>query len=260
MKNTALFLILAAGFLFNSTVTFAQSNAFDAANSYTISGSNIQEGVIISHNGGQFKVSSEAYDKNMFGVLVMEPALEYIQEANSEKYPVVKAGIAVVRVSGANGPINTGDRVTSSDIEGVGMKASKSGFTVGIAQASFSGTQASQQGSIPVAVDIQFTFADDSPASETIGTRLLDVIKLNTIATIESPTTVMRYSLASVSVLSALIMSFFTFTRTAQKGIEAIGRNPLAKSAISTSVLLNTGISIIIIAAGVAVAYFIVSW
>lgn len=240
--------------------SFAQTNAFSAANSYSITGGNIQEGMIISHNNGQFKPSIETYDKNIFGVVVFEPAVEFVRDPSADNYPVVRSGIVRVQVSGANGPIAVGDRITTSEAPGVGMKATKSGFSLGIAQSAFAGTTAEQTATILVGIDIQFTFAEDSPVSETISSRLLDIIKLNAIATLESPTTVMRYSLAVVTILGSLAVSFVTFSKTAQKGIEAIGRNPLAKDAISSSILLNVGISFIIISAGVLVAYFIVTW
>lgn len=231
-----------------------------AANSYAINGTDIQEGMIISHSDNVFRPSAEAYDKNIFGVVDLEPAVEFVRDPTLATFPIVRNGLTTVLVSGSNGAIVAGDRITSSEISGIGMKALKSGFSLGIAQSSFTGTTANDVGTVLIALDIQFTFADDSPASETISSRLLDILKLNTIATLESPTTVMRYSLGVLSILGALTFSFFSFTRTAQKGIEAMGRNPLAKTAITQSVLINAGISILILGAGVGVAYLIVVW
>ncbi|MCG3165236.1 MAG: hypothetical protein POELPBGB_00998 [Bacteroidia bacterium] len=50
-----------------------------------------------------------------------------------KKSPVVSDGIAHVRFNLQNGPIQKGDYITISNEPGVGMKATESGFTVGVA-------------------------------------------------------------------------------------------------------------------------------
>lgn len=50
-----------------------------------------------------------------------------------KKSPVVSDGAAFVRYNLQNGPIQKGDYITISNEPGVGMKATESGFTIGVA-------------------------------------------------------------------------------------------------------------------------------
>ncbi|MBI3274095.1 MAG: hypothetical protein HYZ69_03035, partial [Candidatus Colwellbacteria bacterium] len=54
-----------------------------------------------------------------------------------DEIPVAMVGRVPVKVSTESGPIKIGDRITSSSLAGVGMKATKDGYTVGIALESF---------------------------------------------------------------------------------------------------------------------------
>jgi F0F1-type ATP synthase membrane subunit c/vacuolar-type H+-ATPase subunit K len=49
-----------------------------------------------------------------------------------------------------------------------------------------------------------------------------------------------------------------TFGKVARSGVEAVGRNPLAKTSILTGVLFNISIGAVIILSGVGVAYLII--
>jgi hypothetical protein len=55
------------------------------------------------------------------------------------KVPVALAGRVPVKVSGQNGPIELGDRVTPSSTPGVGMRANEGDLVVGIALEPFDG-------------------------------------------------------------------------------------------------------------------------
>ena len=68
------------------------------------------------------------------------PILSGSYEAGSEA-PVALAGRVPVKVSTEGGEIKIGDRVALSSIAGVGMKATTSGATVGIALDSFDGSE-----------------------------------------------------------------------------------------------------------------------
>ncbi|MEK7082110.1 MAG: hypothetical protein AAB915_00305, partial [Patescibacteria group bacterium] len=52
---------------------------------------------------------------------------------SGSRAPLALAGRVPVKVSLVNGPINAGDRITVSSVAGVGVKATTSGMTVGIA-------------------------------------------------------------------------------------------------------------------------------
>lgn len=220
-------------------------------------------GSIIAHHNGVFTLPNEAYDKDMFGVAVFDPAIELrpldeIQE--EEDTPVVRNGMTNVRVNGENGPIKAGELITSSSTAGVAMKATKSGFILGVAQADFNADAAENEALIPVMLDIRFAFSSDSPESSQVISRLMSVVGLNTLSFIEEPVKTLRYTTAAFAIILSLALSFLSFGRVAFKGVEAIGRNPLAKNSILVGVVINTILAVALAAAGIATAYIIVTW
>lgn len=260
-------LFIAFGILFQQADLVAAQlpGGLGVAHPYLILGENIQNGTVVAHRDNQYLPSAEPYDKNMFGVVAINAALEFVSEEASisadlppNTYPVISSGVTEVRVSARNGRISKGDPITSSDIPGVAMRADKSGFVLGFAQASFNPESLDQTGLLLVALDPKFSFADeDSPESEQISDRLRDVVNISAIAALQEPDKVFRYVIAAIIMLGSFAISFLTFIRTAQKGIDALGRNPLARGSISISIFINVLISFAIILSGVAGAYFI---
>ncbi len=57
--------------------------------------------------------------------------------------------------------------------------------------------------------------------------------------------------------LIPMALSIFTIVRSAQKGVVALGRNPLAKTAILGGIIFNSLMSLVFVAAGIAGAYVI---
>jgi hypothetical protein len=78
-----------------------------------------QDGII-----GITSIASQAGDFNSIG---------YNLNAGDNPKPLALSGRVLLKVSTKNGPIRVGDRITSSDIAGVGMKAVAAGMTVGTA-------------------------------------------------------------------------------------------------------------------------------
>jgi F0F1-type ATP synthase membrane subunit c/vacuolar-type H+-ATPase subunit K len=58
-------------------------------------------------------------------------------------------------------------------------------------------------------------------------------------------------------VLLSFVLGLVYFGRASRAGIEAIGRNPLAKRAIQMSIVMYVALSIVIILVGLAIAYLI---
>jgi hypothetical protein len=173
---------------------------------------------------------------------------------------VLTSGTLPVRVSAANGPISVGDRLTSSDIAGVAMLADKSGISVGIAQESFAPADINQEGVIIASLDIKFTLPRTLTDQQKVQNKLLDTVNLSTIAALEDPKEAFRFVLAGVILLGSVAFSFLTFGRSAQNGILALGRNPLASKAISLGLVLNILLSVVIIGSGVATAWFVITF
>ncbi len=218
-----------------------------------------RDGLVISHQDSAYTLSSETYDKSVFGVIARNSAVEFTTGGSAETVPVITSGLVPVLVTAKNGNIAVGDSIATSDLPGIAMKATKSGFVVGVAQEAFNSENAAEIGSILVTLDIKFSFASDSPDSEKISRRLLDIVSLSTIASLEEPTQVMRYVIAAIVLLGSLLFGFASFFRSAHKGIDALGRNPLAKNAIVLGIALNTLITLAIIGVGIVLSYTIIT-
>jgi F0F1-type ATP synthase membrane subunit c/vacuolar-type H+-ATPase subunit K len=221
----------------------------------------LTEGTLISLNNGTYSVTTEEYSKDLFGVITANPAVE-LQPTPllPNAYPLIRNGETLVKVNGKGGAIKAGDLVTSSDVSGQATKANKSGFILGVAQADFSPTDAEETTLIPVLLDIKFAFAEDAPESERIVSRLMSVVSLSTISVIEEPIKSLRYIVAGLTILLTLVISFLTFGRVAYKGVEALGRNPLAKNSILVGIVINSILGVGLAAIGLATAYTIITW
>jgi len=96
---------------------------------------------------GKVEKSSSAYQTNLVGVYSTRPGIigtlaTDITEYNIEKsndIPVAVLGRVPAKVSTENGPIKVGDRITSSSVAGIGMKASQGRDIVGLALEEFDG-------------------------------------------------------------------------------------------------------------------------
>jgi hypothetical protein len=87
--------------------------------------------------------SGRAYQPNLLGVISTSPAQSYgrsIINVSQMPNPLAIAGRVPVKISTANGPIRPGDAITSSMLEGFGMKATEPGTIVGRALDSFDGS------------------------------------------------------------------------------------------------------------------------
>lgn len=136
------------------TLTLAASSTVLTA--YKISGADLAEvyysesgpigiGEIVSLDGtGQSQVSrsSVANDSNALGIVSTRPG-QVIGENDGVGTPVVVglSGRVPVRVTANNGEIKPGDYITTSEIPGVGMKATADGRVVGKALTGFNGAK-----------------------------------------------------------------------------------------------------------------------
>ncbi len=93
-------------------------------------------------------LSKVAYDKKMIGIVTTNPGIVMDENlvdlnfnASSRNSPdrpaVALAGRVYLKVSNKNGAIEVGDPITSSDIAGVGMKATRAGNIIGKALENF---------------------------------------------------------------------------------------------------------------------------
>lgn len=227
--------------------------SYGIANRILIDDRDVRPGSIVSSRGtGGFILSSQPYDPSIVGVVTDNPAI-LIQLNNAQgEYPVVSTGNAIVNVSLENGPIKKGDPITTSSVRGVGMKATKSGFVVGNATQDFSSNDPSEVRAINVAVNIRY----QNPKID-VQAKLTDIANLSAAAMAEEPLTVFKYVVAGLIIVLSFVIGFLTFGRIASRGVDALGRNPLAIKRIGFGIALNVIITVSIIISGIGISVFI---
>lgn len=212
--------------------------------------------------------STKEYDERMFGVLQIKPVVVY---QTQDDIPVVRSGAIPVNVTSVGGPIEVGDYVTSSPIAGKGQKAtSVSGNMVGVALTAFdgkSGTDISYKGKTYKAgsIRIEVGIGPASPVTVKASGGLFGTLKqlqtalLFNITSSRNTDKIIRYILAGIELLLLLGFGYYTFGKQITKGIEAIGRNPLAKASIQTMIVLNAILLGIVCIGGIILALGIIS-
>jgi hypothetical protein len=174
---------------------------------------------------------------------------------NDEKdtVQIVTGGVTPVLVSNLEGDIVTGDKITVSPINGVGMKAGSSGMIVGTAQADFEDMETTEHfitdvdgkvhtirtGLLPAQINVTF-FAATGERSNYLPAFLQDIA--NTVA---------GRQVSSARVLIALIVLLVSFISIAvllyasvKSSIVSIGRNPLSEVSVRKG-LLQIGLTVI---------------
>ena len=213
----------------------------------------VKDGMVVSSSTGGYKLSRQAYDPNIVGVVSLASAIVFTGNDSADNlFPVNSFGSVSILVSSINGPISRGNLITTSTTPGVGMKATGSGYVIGMALEDYSGNGPSDTGMIKINMGIRFATKSVSVASN-----LLDVFKLSSIATYEQPLTVFKYFIAALIVFASFFFGFFVFGRVAGKGVEALGRNPLAGKMIQVGIAMNVFITAAIILAGLGLALVI---
>src|SRR3989338_11071483 len=97
-------------------------------------------------------------------------------------------------------------------------------------------------GTVPVALKIEFVELS-TPRSTP---RLIEQLTTALFQSAQDPSKfaeMVKYIIAGIVVLASFLTGFFTFSRSVANGVEAIGRNPLAKVSIYLSIAI-TGVGI----------------
>ena len=244
----------------------AQTPAVEITSVYTIADKDAQEGDILVATDKGLVRASKSYDNKMFGLLENTPTLVYRNKDIADGKPVVRSGVAEVNVTTLNGPIKYGDYITSSQITGKGVKATESGYVFGVALADFDGkgTQSIQGpngqvqvGKIQLAIRIEYA----ELTNPRFAGRLFGFVGSSFLENVRDPKQlgiIVRYIAAGLILLLSFTFAFLTFSRSIAKSVEALGRNPLAKSAIQLSMVINIGLLVITGIIGIVASILIV--
>lgn len=210
----------------------------------------VEDGDIISSTKDGYRKSQGQYDPQITGIVATKPAIALKLDNEPEGIPVVSVGTAFVKVSGANGNIKKGDFVAASDIPGVGMRSSRTGYVIGesLQDASFNNTTEIKK--IPITLNLHFL-----QVGSQVNTSLFQVFRLSEIAAYEEPLKVFKYVISAIVLIISFGFGFLIFSRAIKTGIEAIGRNPLAGRMIQLSILFNVVLVIIIIMTGLGIVW-----
>jgi hypothetical protein len=211
----------------------------------------VPDGSIISAIEKGYTLSRIKYDTSIYGAISTTPAVSLEAKEGNNLHSVVYAGQTKVIVSTANGDIKKNDFITSSEIPGVGMKATENGFVLGIALENYSGKN-------PGRILVSVSPHQNNSIVTTVATKnIFDLITNSEKAAKMSPLDSLRYLVAAIVVVVAFILGFTYFGKVAQRGVEAVGRNPLAGRFIEFSVILNVLLTTLIIVVGLGLAYLI---
>ena len=192
--------------------------------------------------------SESPYDKNIFGVVVENPSI-VLNKASSDTQPVISYGEVLVTVGNKNGNIKRGDFLTSSSVPGLAQKATESGFVLGRALEDME-----DKSKIAVFVNIQYRNIEGAPP--TFG-RVFNFLA-SALERPENLPEVLRYLFAMVLGGGAFVLGFVSFARSLRSGVEAVGRNPLAKSSIQLAMVFNLGGILVLTLAGIGLALFVI--
>ncbi len=211
----------------------------------------VKEGNLVCSDKNGYFLCNKEYQSSIYGVVTLNPSVS-INNAADGMYQVSTVGIVNVLVSAKNGNIAKGDLVTTSTDSGVGQKATKNGFVLGSADEDYSPANPTDTALVAVAINIHQTvdLAD-------FRTNLLSVLQSGLTGITLSPIAILRYLAAAIMVIISFVLGFIYFGRVTKAGVEAIGRNPVARGTIQSSIVFHIILTLGIAAVGLIIAYLI---
>ena len=272
ISGIVVFLLTTAYVLFPQPIAAQtdETRTYNIAQTLTIEDTEAVDGdiMMLTEKDETIARAKVPYDERMHGVLVASPVMVY---RTNDAIPVTRSGNVFVNVTTLNGPIKPGDYITSSEIPGKGMRATElTGYMVGVALTSFDGTggQSINQNGAQVSLGRVKVAVGIGPAAPAIiratggimGTlRQIITAFVYNIRTSKQFERLIRYIIAALVAVATIYINFRTFGRNITKGIEAIGRNPLAKVPIQSMIVVNVALIGFVSIGGIVLALAILS-
>lgn len=240
----------------------------------------LSAGTVVQLTGkdaNQVTVAKQSQLENMFGVVVDRSQISFrlTNDAIQNETYVAASGAYNTLVSTQNGPINKGDFVTLSAIDGVAMKAGtrdQQKTVFGRAQATYDGkgvvlstavlkdtsgkdTKTVQIGSIPVTVDIK----TNPNEKEKISTKANLPEQLQRVGEqiAEKEVSPVRIYLSIAITVISLIATIVVLYSGIRSGVISIGRNPMSRKSIFRALLEVILTSLLIVIVGLFAVYLL---
>lgn len=257
---TVLVIVIIAGMVRPGFV-MAQDLARSVASNLEVADTDIKGGDIVAQTDKGIVRANVAYQTAMFGVAVDNPII-VLHDKTDKTRAITQTGDVIVNVSAKGGGIKPGDFVTSSDIPGVAIRAVESGYVLGIAKTGFTpqGSEvingSNATGTITVYVNIHFHASKVSD----LGNSFVRIFRAFAGGVEDNSqfSSIIRYVLGAIVALVSFIVAFFFFGRNVKSGIDAMGRNPLARSTIQFNMMMNLGFTGAVVLVGLFVAFMII--
>ena len=203
----------------------------------------------------------------LFGVVTSSNSSLLAVTGTGTTVQVVTSGTTTALVSNINGDIKKGDAITASPINGVGMKATAAGRIIGLAQDDFSasssgatsetintksGQKQTSIGGIAVAVSLgEYTPKNANSVIPQSVQNLASFLAGRQVSTV-------RIITAVVLLLIGIVFVVIILNSAVRSSMESIGRNPLAKSAVSSGLFKVLVLTLTILLVTLASVYLVV--
>lgn len=230
---------------------------------------NIVVGMSVSLLSDTVYPASTQNQNNLLGVVVAQNSVAVSLASETNQAQVITSGVANAFVSNLNGEIVSGDPLLPSPIEGVLMKATEAGRSMGTAQQDFKTTAQGVQ-------KRQIKAKDGSTKDTYIGTiqvlvarndyapKPADVPKILTplqslftgVAghTVSVPRTISAVVIFAIAVIAAMVILYSGVSN----GIRSIGRNPLSKGEVYVGLLQVFAIIVLILIISLVIMLLII--
>jgi hypothetical protein len=203
---------------------------------------------------------------NLFGVVINDgSSVLTLESGDKTQVQVATSGVLPTLVSDCNGDISSGDPITASPVNGVGMKATTNIKIVGIAQGKVTGTTKQKVskdvcgseeitlGQVPVLISVAYHYQE--PDKTLIPASLQNLA--NTIAG-KSVSSLPVIISAAIFLITIIIVVAIVYTMI-RSSIISVGRNPMAQSAVYRDVIQLSALVLAILGVGIIAIYLVLT-
>lgn len=257
MRSVLRILVLTGLLAITPVIVHAATNT--VSESYS-SSDQLQQGSIVSLLDAQaqsVRFANTETAAEAFGVVVQNADSLVALNPDEKAFQVAVQGQANVLVSTINGDISSGDKITASPFNGIGMRLEDGGHYIGVATAAFSKqSESAKQRSVTdvegvsQTMSVGYVTVSIKPGFEQAATPDAEGLQKIAVALTGRTIPLTRLIAALIVAIVSLIV-VVTLVYTAIYGsLVSIGRNPLAKSAIyrTLSRVLVMAVGVVLIA------------